>query len=138
MSLQQLYDDICSHLDRQGCKATHEDCVGVPGGCRYRDVLGRRCAIGGIIPDEEYMTSMEGEVVGGLLEHHPSLLEYFLEHYSLKESTGEAEGLLLGAQEVHDQADVKRWPDHFKQVAINFSLIPFTFTHPNIVGEKHD
>lgn len=137
MSLQQLYDDICSHLDRQGCQSLGSGGSLVPA-CMYRGVEGRKCAVGGILPDQYYTPNMEGMGAEELLGEYPELVEYIREHYHLGGGIEEVEDLLLRTQRVHDEFLVETWAVQFERAAIDFNLTPYTFTHPNIVGEKHD
>ena len=43
--------------------------------CRYRDLNGRRCAIGLLIPDDRYQSTIEGCSVYLLGIHHTNLLQ---------------------------------------------------------------
>ncbi|MDF0603201.1 hypothetical protein P1J78_20875 [Psychromarinibacter sp. C21-152] len=51
---QHHFDTACAALIRQGVPS------GSPSGCLYRDG-DRRCAVGWLIPDENYDPSIEGE-----------------------------------------------------------------------------
>lgn len=54
---QVLFDDIVNHLRSQKCKAYN----GI--NCAYRGEDNKRCAIGGILPDELYFPELEGSGV---------------------------------------------------------------------------
>lgn len=59
---------IIRHLRKQGRKAEGPD-----GKCMYRAPNGDRCAVGCIIPDEQYKPDMEGVGATALLPRVPSL-----------------------------------------------------------------
>lgn len=54
MNHQKAFDTMLNHLRQQGKPAVTEK-----GRCRYR-VDGLKCAVGALIPDEEYEPAMEG------------------------------------------------------------------------------
>jgi len=56
-SLQNIFDEVITHLVRQGKRAA------AGGHCRYR-ADGLKCAVGVLIPDEEYDSAWEGCPVG--------------------------------------------------------------------------
>lgn len=62
-----LVADAVRHLLRQGAPA-YDDARGL---CLYRDHHGRACAIGGLIPDEEYTESLEPDALGDVLSAIP-------------------------------------------------------------------
>ena len=59
MTNQELFDTVVNHLVAQGRPAMDNS----SGDCFYRDGLGRKCAIGCLIPDDKYHTGMEGRAV---------------------------------------------------------------------------
>ena len=58
---QKTFDTMVDHLYKQGGPAINDI-----GGCLYRGPNGSKCAIGCLIPDEEYKDSMEGKSVNYL------------------------------------------------------------------------
>ncbi|MGQ7794434.1 hypothetical protein ACUN0C_18670 [Faunimonas sp. B44] len=58
--MQDTFDTVVRHLFAQG-KQAHE--YGV---CRYRTYDGLKCAVGCLIPDEDYDPSFEGQLVDRL------------------------------------------------------------------------
>ena len=57
MTNQEIFDKVCEHLMKQGCKSIEND----TGLCRYRGPNGLKCAAGIFIPDELYNRNrMEG------------------------------------------------------------------------------
>ncbi len=55
MTYQEAFDKVVKHLYAQKRQA-----INYTGSCQYRVSSGRKCAIGALIPDEEYKSSMEG------------------------------------------------------------------------------
>ena len=72
MNRQKVFDTVLTHLRTQNRRA-----VNGSGGCVYRSPEGLKCAIGCLIPDELYRSSMEGTTVSGLLADYPELDAYF-------------------------------------------------------------
>ena len=63
MNRQETYDKVRDHLMTQrkpSQKYSHSSEMMM---CRYRGSKGRMCAIGCLIPDELYSSSIEGEIV---------------------------------------------------------------------------
>lgn len=91
MNKQEIFDTVARHIFKQG----------VPGGqidmannfsCQYRGSGGTSCAVGCLIPDDSYRSSMEGNDV-----------EYLLDNYDVLPSwMGKSRGLLVKLQVVHD------------------------------------
>ena len=59
---QEAFDKVCLHLDAQGHQSTKNGC------CAYRGFNGDKCAIGCLIPDENYVSSIEGNVLENLID----------------------------------------------------------------------
>lgn len=57
-SLQNIFDEVITHLVRQGKRAAAGEL------CRYRAEGKLKCAVGVLIPDEEYDPAWEGCPVG--------------------------------------------------------------------------
>jgi hypothetical protein len=64
---QAVFDYVVKFLRKQGCKSMGE-C-----NCRYRDNMGHACAVGCLIPDDEYDVRMEGRTV----EHIPLFFDEY-------------------------------------------------------------
>lgn len=65
MTKQEIFDTVVKHLADQGCRSiTHVD-VGTRY-CAYRGEHGRKCAIGCLIPDSEYVPRLECHSVGDI------------------------------------------------------------------------
>jgi hypothetical protein len=83
---QEAFDLVVTHLKNQGRQAFAD------GACKYRTSDGLKCAIGALIPDEDYMPEWEGHSVGELIS------SFGLETASVDR------GLLAELQYVHDCA----------------------------------
>ncbi len=58
MELQTIYTQVLQHLARQGEAAISEE-----GNCQYLDNMGRKCAVGCLIPAAAYYPNLEGASV---------------------------------------------------------------------------
>jgi len=99
MNAQEIFDTVVTHLYTQGKQADNGE-----GGCMYRTDEGLKCAVGCLIPDDQYHPSMEGtpvDLLGALLP------AYLCSHVNL----------LDALQTVHDSPDI--WKD---EVAMAGSL----------------
>jgi hypothetical protein len=107
MTNQEAFDRVVRHLLKQGRKAADSDGV-----CRYRGPDGTSCAVGCLIPDEEYSPLMEGKAVDSASMRQrmpPSLVDL-------------NERLLLSLQRVHDQKSPGNWLGELERVAEQFGL----------------
>lgn len=59
MSHQKTFEIVAKHLLQQNARSTRHN---KPGFCAYRGEGGYKCAVGVLIPDEEYSPRMEGGV----------------------------------------------------------------------------
>lgn len=67
MNKQEIFDTIARHLAKQGHRAAVRTELGDR--CRYRLRNGDRCAIGCLIPDEEYIDALEGGGVAAIFNY---------------------------------------------------------------------
>lgn len=67
MNKQEIFDTVARHLATQGHRAAVRTELGDR--CRYRLHNGDRCAIGCLIPDEEYITDLEGGGVAAIFNY---------------------------------------------------------------------
>jgi hypothetical protein len=74
------------------------------------------CAIGCLIPDEEYSSTMESNDLYNLIEEH------FLTDERRAEFM-ENDSLLARLQSIHDELDPSDWEEVFRKTAINFNLV---------------
>lgn len=113
MTAQEIFDKVVDHLRRQGKKARSAS-----GRCMYRTHSNEgtilKCAIGCLIPDDEYSSKMEGANVNKCMSYSPTL-------YRLLVSSDVELAYVL--QFVHDTKDVDAWEESFKQVAKDHELV---------------
>lgn len=104
---QQVFDQIATHLLKQGVKATNED-----GRCRYRGKNDTMCAAGCLIADSEYHPEMD---TGG-------------KTWSTMVSLGYTEGntnhlaLITRLQKLHDTVHPRLWVDELRNTANDYTL----------------
>lgn len=109
MEAQEIFDKVVTHLRKQGCKSFDE----FTQSCLYRGPNGTSCAVGCLIPDEEYTSAIEGDIVDALI--------YRFQLPSLIPMQSNIE--LLGAfQRMHDFDEVSTWEQEFARVANRFNL----------------
>jgi hypothetical protein len=109
MTAQEVFDQVATHLLTQGAKSTRLSI------CMYRGAAGRQCAVGCMIPDEEYEERMEGKTIIMLVGN--GRLTHLKPHLRL----------LATLQSIHDNMAPVDWQDELAIVAPLFGL---TFTPP--------
>lgn len=70
MTKQEIFDIVWNSIISQGGPS-----VNTFNGCAYRGNNGRKCAAGWLIPDEDYNTNYEGQVVSRYIKN--SVTDYF-------------------------------------------------------------
>lgn len=105
---QQAFNAIIRHLRKQGRKSSIVSLDGTEK-CQYRSTEGLKCAIGCLIPDEEYRDDLEGKDVLTIAQRISSL-------------AGLDVGLLIRMQQLHDCHAVKEWEGLFVWSANFFKL----------------
>lgn len=115
MTAQEIFDKAVGALLAQKERSWDKDLEK----CVYRTDCGLKCAVGHLIPDQMYCSSMEvgSSGVCTLLKRYPEL-----EGVILPSDLGEAEGLqfLIELQAIHDNAP--DWEVGFKQIASSYKL----------------
>jgi hypothetical protein len=109
MEKQEVFDIVVDHLRKQG-----QPSIGSQGSCAYRGDKGRRCAIGVLIPDSKYSSSLELASVTRImnLDDEPwTPDEIFPEHFYEKTF----KELLQDLQTVHD-TDVSWDETSFREI----------------------
>lgn len=104
MNNQEAFNKMVQHLRAQKVKSLASD-----GTCLYRGPNGLKCAVGALIPDEEYRTQFEDVIASTVVQNCPSL-------------QGIDKGLLNKMQNAHDNVRVQFWEDEFKEIAEEFDL----------------
>lgn len=104
MTNQEAFNKVCDHLMQQNAKAVHPSYENDR--CAYRDTEhNRKCAVGCLIPDNEYDINMEGHAISSLLNSFsvPLLRAVYID-------------LLLQLQDVHDARLVSQWPESLNEI----------------------
>jgi hypothetical protein len=115
MDKQKIALEIVQHMAQQKTAAiTPND------GCMYRTQDGKKCAIGGIIPDDLYSEEMEGKLIRGILVGFTELAQYFKNKYGIDKEQEEHILLLNEFQSIHDTNKIlTSWPKNFAKVIRN-------------------
>lgn len=99
MNKQELFQQSVTKLFNQGKPSIRNDIRNLDGGpaCAYRGGNGLKCAIGHLIPDENYDQKMEAKSIDALLKEWPILADLF------KITSSEDQDFLFKLQkELHD------------------------------------
>lgn len=115
---QEVYDQVISHLRKQGEKAGYFDYSNDKFICQYRDENGRKCAAGCLIADNEYSPEMENKIWDPE-ECYGYVSPWKKLGYNLCQKH---DSLIITLQGVHDTYEPDQWEARFKSVAINFGL----------------
>jgi hypothetical protein len=111
MTNQEAFEKVTIHLltQMEKSEAVDADCdIGAE--CRYRGPNGLMCAIGCLITDDQYASSLEGwDATHGCIRALPCLV-------------GINSDLLLMLQHVHDHSQPVDWEDRLRAVATRWSL----------------
>ena len=118
MNNQEAFDKVLKHLREQG-KAAVRVAVASDGTkneeCCYRGPDGTMCAVGCLIPDEEYDSELEGMAV-----------DQIPQHLMPKSLRGLDEDLLCSLQTVHDYflrtQGVHDWEKYMSRIAERYIL----------------
>ena len=104
-TIGQVIDRVESILLTQGCRALKDSSTHI---CAYRGKNGTKCAIGHLIPDENYKADMEGESAVTLLAKYPLVLG--------RKPTDGMVTILTRCQGIHDNYYPKNWRENFRQL----------------------
>jgi hypothetical protein len=110
---QELFNQIVSHLRSQNAICQRMLRPGIPQ-CMYRSPDGLKCAVGCLIPDDEYVAVMED---------HDLYLVIDMLKSPLKEKLKRHTQLLIQMQLVHDSKPVSKWEAEFKGYATRNGLV---------------
>lgn len=116
MTNQEAFDKMVTHLRTQGMRCmgliNKDPEIGYPElgeTCVYRGEGDMRCAVGCLIPDDQYKDTLEGTSVEGIVDHVAALKGISVE--------------LLGDMQVtHDDHPLDDWEYRFEQAATDFEL----------------
>lgn len=103
MELQQIFDTVATHLLTQNRKSINE-INGNSGVCAYRGNNGASCAVGCLIPDAAYKSSMETKTI-----HYKQVKDVL--RPVIGRMTVQKVALLWDLQKIHDRNDypVSSW-----------------------------
>jgi len=104
MTNQEAFDVMVRHLRKQGCKS-----LSASGRCVYRGPRGLRCAVGALIPDDEYCMNLEYWGASWVQKKVPAL-------------EGISTDILEEMQMIHDSDDPMTWERYFAAAAKSFGL----------------
>lgn len=128
MRMQELFNKITAHLLKQGEKSilsgSDRENPDSPL-CRYRSTNEKgavlKCAVGILIPDELYHTSIEYRSA-----RNKEVAESAGLHYDAVDYRGMCSGpeidLAVSLQQIHDNKPVTDWPFEFARIAKMFRL----------------
>ena len=105
MNNQEAFTLARDHLLKQCARATN-----LSGSCRYRAADGTRCAIGVLIPDDEYDSTIEAQSIEEIFDKVPALQDLDVD-------------MLTSLQVVHDEKEIRDWETHLRRVANEHDLI---------------
>lgn len=104
MNNQEAFNKMVQHLRFQKVESISKD-----GTCMYRGPNGLKCAVGALIPDEEYRLEFEKSIASNVAKKCPSL-------------DGIDKNFLDKMQNAHDNVAIRFWEDEFKEIAEEFDL----------------
>ena len=105
MNNQEAFDKMVTHLFTQKEQAINP----LTTECYYRMDCGKMCAVGALIPDEQYQETFEGQASDDIQQLIPAL-SYI------------SPDLLGRAQSIHDGREFEEWYDEFNELAKQFGL----------------
>lgn len=123
ISQQDIFTSIVTQTLRQGARSLRADKTGksMPV-CAYRGAEGRKCAVGGVLPDEVYSPDMD-QAAGTIADVLEQLtVRYGAEAEIVKEITRDLD-LLTRCQHVHDDVLPEDWYNEFARIARDFDLM---------------
>lgn len=112
MTKQETFDTVAAHLLKQGKRS-----MSGPRTCLYRGPDGMKCAVGCLIPDDLYRSSLEGIAVVDILSD-----EVTTEVGRLMKSLGHDLTLCGELQWLHDQIEPDLWEGHLKVLASRLGI----------------
>ena len=112
---QETFEIVAKHLITQGKVS-----LGPTGiNCAYRGDNGTKCAVGCLIPDEKYSSSLEGF---SIQKYKYATFDGAINITALMQELGYDLKLLKSLQGVHDNNPCSDWSDALRSVASRFGL----------------
>lgn len=124
---QKTFDKIVSHLRKQNATCQAVDEKGVER-CLYRGPNGMSCAIGCLIPDDEYSQDLEGLAPYSLRYEKKYTKDYLYTETKgniireIVERAGYSCEIGVYMQVIHDTYEPKEWEEEFQKVAKDQNL----------------
>ncbi len=112
--MQKAFNAVVSHLRAQGAPAKGGE--GQSPCCYLSKIDGKKCAIGGLIPDNLLTTRLIG-TVESLLHFYPEIKSHFLNEYGALPNHFYGE-----VQQIHDSFEPDQWEERFVKFAIKWAL----------------
>lgn len=110
MTKQETFDTVIAHLRKQG-KQSREGSR-----CKYRGPNGLKCAVGCLIPDEQYSEWMEDFSLLDRRDGHKTEVGFVVE------KLGHDVDLCQRLQWIHDEFGVEAWEERFANLAEGLGL----------------
>lgn len=116
MTLREVFDTVKAHLLTQNAKAIHVREDGDEA-CMYRGPNGTKCAVGCLIKDEFYSTSLEG-----LPASYSEVQDALKKSGVTPKALGSGPALITYLQYIHDNHPVEEWPERLDRLERDFGL----------------
>lgn len=114
MNRQEVFNKVATHLLTQNAKARTETGWG-NFICSYKADNGLKCAIGCLIPDDQYDKRIEGKSINLnplLISILRNAIDLYIDDINFLENL----------QMIHDQLPIKSWAEELNQFAIDNKL----------------
>lgn len=112
MNIQEIFDTVSVHLLTQNKKSQESSFYS---SCLYRGPNGTKCAVGCLIKDEFYDSSLENYIADSFCVINSLELSGIV-------ISEEIECLLVGLQNIHDTQEVSDWPNLLTNKGKEFNL----------------
>lgn len=126
--MSQNHIDLIAHVKALLLAQGQRSSV-VDGGerCRYRhqseDGSTLKCAIGFLIPNKHYRTSMEDVCADDLAFSNPDLFDRILGKFKLSTKSDKTLKLLADMQKIHDHKEVNEWEKCFDLLMVEYKTV---------------
>lgn len=126
--MSQNHVDLITHV-KTLLLAQGQRSVVVDGGerCRYRHVnedgITLKCAVGFLIPNKHYRTSMEDVCADDLAYANPDLFDKILSKFKLSTKSDKTLKLLADLQNIHDHCEINEWEKYFDLLIVEYKTV---------------
>lgn len=108
--MQEVFNTVVRHLGKQKSRSVHPEFMQVLNPCAYRGYAGKKCAVGVLIPDEQYSAGFECKGVESIAHRIPALAGMDIK-------------FLSALQSVHDRTEPFEWETALREMARKRKLI---------------